>query len=64
MGGRMALPVSLIILAVIALVLHILFGYLIPPGGAFSQPVQRSFVAVVVIVIVLLLWFVLPVRVG
>ena len=60
-----SLPVSLILLSIIALVLHLLFGYLIP-----SPPVNppnrdfRSGVAVVVIILVLLLWYVLPLHVG
>ena len=61
----MPLPVSLILLSIIALVLHILFGYLIPNPPAV--PVSRWFrpgVAIVVIILVLLLWYVLPLRVG
>jgi hypothetical protein len=61
----MTLPVSLILLGIIALVLHLLFGYLIP-----SPPVEppsrwyRPGVAIVVIIVVLLLWYVLPLRIG
>jgi|HubBroStandDraft_5_1064220.scaffolds.fasta_scaffold361300_1 hypothetical protein len=58
------LPVSLILLAIIALVLHILFGYYLdsppnPPNRYF-----RPVVATLVIVVVLILWFVLPLHVG
>jgi hypothetical protein len=60
----MALPVSLILLAVIALVLHILFGYLIPNPATPAGPYFRPVVATIVIVLVLLFWFVLPLRVG
>ena len=60
----MALPVSLIILAVIALVLHILFGYLIPPPVTEQPRYFKCLVALGVIVLILILWFVLPVRVG
>ena len=61
----MTLPVSLILLSIIALVLHLLFGYLIPSPP--DPPVSRWFrpgVAIVVIILVLLLWYVLPLRVG
>ncbi len=64
----MPLPVSLILLSIIALVLHILFGYLIPnPLLAPQERPSRWFrsgVAIVVIILVLLLWYVLPLRVG
>ena len=62
----MTLPVSLILLSIIALALHLLFGYLIP-SPPDPPPVSRWFrpgVAVVVIILVLLLWDVLPLRVG
>jgi hypothetical protein len=61
----MTLPVSLILLSIIALVLHLLFGYLIPNPPV--EPPSRWFrpgVAIVVIILVLLLWYVLPLRVG
>jgi uncharacterized protein YacL len=61
----MSLPVSLVLLSIIALVLHILFGYLIPnPSTPPQGPWFRTIVSIIVIVIVLLLWYVLPVRVG
>lgn len=57
----MALPVSLVLLGVIALVLHILFSYLLP-----SPPPQpmRAVLAAVVIVLVLIFWFFVPIRIG
>jgi hypothetical protein len=60
------MPVSLILLSIMALVLYILFGYLIPDAPP-ALPRGRSFrplVSVAVIVIVLLFWFVVPIRVG
>lgn len=57
------LPVSLIIPGIIALVLHILFTYLIPPLTEPSYP-KRAVIATLVIILTLLFWFVLPVRVG
>ncbi len=60
----MTLPVSLILLGVIALVLHILFGYVLTAPAPPRAPYFRQVVAVIVIIVVLLLWFVLPVRVG
>ena len=57
----MALPVSLILLGIIALVL----GYLIPePTSPPHGPYFRPVVAVIVIIVVLLFWYVLPLRVG
>ena len=59
------LPVSLILLSIIALVLHLLFGYLIPnPPIAPPSRWFRPAVAIVVIILVLLLWYVLPLHVG
>lgn len=60
-GCSMALPVSLVLLGVIALVLHILFSYLLP-----SPPPQpmRAVLAAVVIVLVLIFWFFVPIRIG
>ena len=59
------MPVSLILLAIIALVLYILFGYLIPDAGTPPRgPYFRCVVTVIVIILVLLFWFVLPLRVG
>jgi len=60
------MPVSLIILSIIALVLYILFGYILPPySGATPEPrYHKMVVSLVVIVLVLLLWFVIPVHVG
>jgi hypothetical protein len=65
-GERMSpIPVSLILLSIIALVLHLLSHYLIPnspvtPPNRYFWPV----VGTVVIIVVLLLWYVLPLRVG
>jgi len=60
------MPPVLQILAVIALVLYILFGYLIPspPAGVERSRYFRAAVSGLVIVLILILWFVLPVRVG
>ena len=61
------MPVSLLILATIALVLHILFVYYLNPTAPATPPRSRYFtpiIATIVIVVVLLLWFVLPVHVG
>jgi hypothetical protein len=59
------MPDVLLLLAVIALVLYILFGYVLPPWSAPPAPTYwRSGAAVLVIIIVLLMWYVLPVHVG
>lgn len=59
------MPTSLVLLAVIALVLHILFTYLIPnPSNPQQGPWFRTILSIIVIVVILLLWYVLPVRVG
>jgi len=59
------MPVSLQILGVIALVLYILFGYLIPePTTPPRGPYFRCVVTAMVIILILLFWFVLPLRVG
>ena len=55
------LPISLIILAVMALALHLLFGYLLPKP--VEQP-YRSLLAGAICVLILIIWFVLPVRIG
>lgn len=62
----MQLPVSLILLSIIALVLHILFGYVLPPySGATPEPRYRKMViSLVVIILVVLFWFVIPVHIG
>lgn len=57
------MPAALIVLAVIALVLYILFTYLIPPGSVIT-PTGRCILAWVVVIMVLIFWFVLPLRVG
>ena len=56
------LPVSLILLAIIALVLHILFQYLLCPVPL--SVLARAGVAAIVILLVLFFWYVLPVHVG
>ena len=61
----MPLPPVLIILAVIALVLHILFNYLLVPPPATSWPYyHRPLITILVIVMILIFWFVLPIHVG
>jgi hypothetical protein len=60
------LPVSLILLSIIALVLYILSHYAIPAPPP-SNPPSRYFwpgMTLVVTVMVLLLWYILPLRVG
>lgn len=45
---------ALTLLAIIALVLHILFGYLLPPpanGGYY-----RNVLALIVVIVVILIW--------
>lgn len=54
------MPVSLILLGIIALVLHILFGYLLPPDTNPNPYPRRAFIALMVIVAVLILWYVVP----
>jgi hypothetical protein len=56
----MSVPVCLVLLSVIALVLHIVMGYLVKP----LQWPARAVVAACLVVVVLLLWYVVPVRVG
>jgi hypothetical protein len=60
------MPVSLILLAIIALTLHILFAYFIGPLSSpeHPTPAARAMIAALVIVLILLLWFVLPLRIG
>lgn len=60
----MPLPLSLILLSIIALVLHILFGYLLPPFVEPNAYRNRAFTAAFVIVLVLIFWFLLPIRIG
>jgi hypothetical protein len=57
------LPVALVLLAIMALALHILFSYFIPPLTEPAYP-KRAVIAALVVIVVLLLWFVLPVHVG
>lgn len=49
------MPAILVVLAVIALVLYILFGYLIPPGANIT-PVGRVLIALLVVVLILIFW--------
>ncbi len=52
------MPVVLILLAIIALVLYILFGYLLPPFASPPAPTGwRSMVTAIVIIVILLLWY-------
>jgi hypothetical protein len=57
------MPPVLILLAVIALVLHILFTYLLPPSNP-PNATARWVIAVIVIILILLFLFVLPIRIG
>lgn len=54
------MPVSLILLSIIALALHILFGYLLPPDPSPNPYPRRACIALLVIVLVLILWYVVP----
>ena len=54
------IPASVCILGIICMVLHILFGYLLPPDPSPNPYPRRLFIAVVVIVVVLVLWYVAP----
>ena len=54
------MPVSLILLGIIALVLNILFGYLLPPDPSPNAFVHKFFITIIVIVLVLVLWYVAP----
>jgi hypothetical protein len=54
------MPVSLILLGIIALSLHILFGYLLPPDPSPNAFVHKFFITIIVIVLVLVLWYVAP----
>ncbi len=58
------MPPVLIVLAVIALVLHILFNYLLYPAPDTWPRYHRPWVATFVIVLILIFWFVLPVHIG
>ena len=62
----MPIPVSLILLSIIALVLHIFFGYLLPPyaGPAPEPRYRKMIISLVVIILVVLLWYVIPVHIG
>ena len=60
--GVYMLPPVLIVLAVIALVLYLVFEYFIPQPYA-GWP-WKPVIALVLIVLVLIFWFVLPLRVG
>jgi hypothetical protein len=57
------MPAVLVLLAVIALVLWIVFGFLIPPNANITAT-GRFLLAVVIIVLVLIFWYVLPIRIG
>ena len=54
------MPVSLILLGIIALSLHILFGYLLPPDPSPNAFTHKFFITVLVIVVVLVLWYITP----
>jgi hypothetical protein len=59
------MPVALVLLAIIALVLYILFGYLLPSFASPPAPAGwRTMVTIVVILVVLILWYVIPVHIG
>ena len=60
------MPVSLVLLALIALTCYILFNYLLvntEPGAPYNR-FWRPLITILVIFVVLLLWYVLPVSVG
>ena len=56
------MPPVLVVLAVIALVLWIIFNYFVP--SVETTPKGRALLALLIIVLVLIFWFVLPLRVG
>lgn len=56
------LPPVLIILAVIALVLNIVFSHFIPAFD--TNPRSRAFIALLLIILILIFWFVLPIHIG
>ncbi len=57
------MPLVLVLLAVIALVLYIVFTHLLPPGIP-TTPNGRCLVAWIIVVLILIFWFVLPIRIG
>ena len=59
----MPLPTVLIVLAVMALVLHIVFNYWVPAGWP-ATPQGRAVLAAIIVILILIFWFVLPIRVG
>lgn len=58
----MPLPPVLVVLAVVALVLYIVFNYFVP--AMETTPKGRALLALLLIILVLVFWFVLPIRVG
>lgn len=56
------MPSVLVILAVIALVLYIVFNYFVP--ALETTPKGRALLAFLIIVLILIFWFVLPIHVG
>jgi len=59
----MPFPPLLVFLAVVALLLHILINYLIPPALLTSNNV-RCAIAWVIVIFTLIFWFLVPLRVG
>ncbi len=59
----MPVPAILVLLAAIALLLHILINYLIPPAWVTSNNV-RCAIAWVIVIFTLIFWFLVPLRVG
>ena len=54
------IPASVCILGIIVMVLHILFGYLLPPDPSPNAFTHKFFITIIVIVLVLVLWYVAP----
>lgn len=56
------MPAVLVVLAVIALILHIVFNYFV--SAMETTPKGRALLALLIIVLILIFWFVLPIHVG
>lgn len=53
------MPPILIVLAIIALVLHILWAHVLPPQAS-SSPYSHQIISVLVIILVIVLWVYAP----
>jgi len=57
------MPPILVLLAIIALVLYIVFDYLMPPISS-GPAYWRSLLAFIIVILILLFWYVIPIHVG